>query len=268
MDFSSLMNTKLGSFSLGQVFSALVLFVISVVVIRLLTKLLTRVLNRSKLDARMRKYVTGGVRLFLYIIAGLIVIDSLGIPITSLVALLSVGGLSISLAAEDVLANIAGGLLLLSSHPFNIGDFIEAAGTSGTVADISLNYTKLDTPAGQRILVPNKTLSASQITNYTALGHRRIEQKISASYDAPTETVKAACLRAVSMTPHLSAEPAPFVFLSSYGASAIEYTVLCWCLPADFWDASCALSENLRAAFADAGIEMTYDHLNVHILDK
>ena len=104
--------------------------------------------------------------------------------------------------------------------------------------------------------------------NYTSLGRRRITQKVSASYDAPTETVKEACRKAVAMTDHLLTEPESTIYLTDYGDSAIEYTVYCWVAPEHYWKASMALRENLRTTFAQAGVEMTYNHLNVHIVEN
>ena len=254
LDLSSLMGISLGTLTLGKVISAAVTLLICLVVIRVLMKLLNRLLSRSKLDARVQKYLAAGVRLILYVITVLIVVDSLGIPVTSLVALWSVGSLGITRAAEDILGHVAGGLVILSARPFALGDFLEVGGTSGTVEEISLNHTKLITPDGLMVLLPNKELASSQMTNYTVNGRRRITWKVSASYDAPTE--------------HLLKDPAPSVRLTGYGDSAIEYAVYCWAEPADYWDAYFALGEHLRTAFADHGVEMTYNHLNVHILDK
>ena len=141
------------------------------------------------------------------------------------------------------------------------------SGTSGTVEEIGLNHTKLVTPGGQMVMLPNKELAGSKMINYTVLGRRRIEQKVSASYDAPTETVKAACLEAARL-PGVLEDPAPSVYLTNYGESAIEYTVYCWAAPGDYWDVYFALVEGLRERFAAHGVEMTYDHLNVHIVEK
>ena len=186
---------------------------------------------------------------------------------TSLVALLSVGSLGVTLAAEDILGNVAGGLVILSSHPFSIGDYVEVSGVAGTVHEISLNHTKLVTPDGSLVMLPNKELASSQMTNYTVLGRRRVVQKIAASYDAPTDTVKAACRRALEMTPDLLEDPAPAVYLTAYKDSAIEYTVYAWATPEHWWGSYLALGEHLRDAFAQFGVEMTYDHLNVHIVE-
>lgn len=163
---------------------------------------------------------------------------------------------------------MAGGLVILSSRPFALGDYIEAGGVSGTVREIGLNRVKLETPDGQMVLMPNKELSASKIINYTVLGRRRVVRTVAASYDAPTEAVKAACMEAVEAAADVLADPAPTVRLTNYGASAIEYTICCWCAPENYWPVYFSVNENLRDAFARHSIEMTYDHLNVHILEK
>ena len=264
---SSLLDVSLGSLTLAKLLSALVTLLICLLVVRLLMKLLQKLVGRSKLDSRVQTYLLSGVKLVLYVITAIIVAESLDVDLSSLVALLSVGSLGVTLAAEDILGNVAGGLVILSSHPFTIGDFIEVGGTSGTVEEISLNHTKLMTPDGLLVMLPNKELSSSKVTNYTALGRRRVTQKVTASYDAPTETVKAACRTALARTEKLLDDPSPSVYLSNYGASSIEYTIFCWTDTADYWDVYFSLGEQLRTAFDEAGVEMTYDHLNVHIVE-
>ena len=147
-NITELMNANLGNLSLGNIFSAIVTLILCLLVIRFVMKIAGRILGKSRLDARIQKYVLTGIKTVLYVIAALMVVDSLGIPTTSLVALLSVVSLGVTLAAEDILANLAGGMVILASRPFNIGDFVEASGTSGTVEEISLNFTKLLTPDG------------------------------------------------------------------------------------------------------------------------
>lgn len=268
IDLSTLLSASVGKISVGDVLTALIVLVVCLVVIRLLLKLIRRLLSASRMDARVRKIVYSGVRLVLYLLAAIIVVGSLGVDMTSLVALLSVASLGITLAAEDVLANVAGGLVILSAHPFAIGDYIEASGTAGTVEEITLNYTKLVTPNGQLVMLPNKTLADSQMTNYTTLGRRRITWKLSASYNAPTETVKAACWKALAATENVLEDPAPAVRLSAYGDSGIEYTVFCWASTEDYWEVYFTLAENLRTAFGEAGVEIPYNQLDVHILDN
>ena len=267
IDLSTL-GSSLGGLTLQTLLSAVITLLICLVAVHLLCKLLRRVLSRTKLDERIQKYVLAGIKFLLYILTAVIVADQLHIPTTSFVALLSVGSLGITLAAEDILGNVAGGLVILSSHPFSIGDYVEVGGVAGTVHEISLNHTKLVTPDGSLVMLPNKELASSQMTNYTVLGRRRVVQKVTASYDAPTDTVKAACRKALSMTENLLEDPAPAVYLTAYQESSIQYTVYCWATPENWWGAYLALGEHLRDAFQEFGVEMTYDHLNVHIVEN
>ena len=259
---------NLGGLDLGTVLSAVLTALVGLIVIRVLRKVAARLLSHSRLDERIQKYILIAVKAALYVLLILVVMEALNIKATSLVALVSVFSLGLTLAAEDVLGNVAGGMVILSSRPFLIGDYIEAEDIAGTVEEIGLNHTKLLTPDGQMVMMPNRTLSSSKVTNYTTLGRRRVVRKVTASYDAPTETVKAACFAALSRTDGVLADPEAKVWLSDYGASAIEYTVFCWSSVEDYWDVYYGLGENLRDAFAEARVEMTYDHLNVHIVEQ
>ncbi|MBR3704332.1 MAG: mechanosensitive ion channel family protein, partial [Oscillospiraceae bacterium] len=138
----------------------------------------------------------------------------------------------------------------------------------GTVAEISLTHVKLDTPDGQRIMLPTSTMVAGKIINYTTLGIRRANHAISVSYDCATEDVRASCLKAVSRVKGVLEDPAPAVVINNYGESAIEYRVRFWTKTEDYWDAHFQSLEEIRRCFAEDGIEMTYNHLNVHIIDN
>ncbi len=266
-ELTKLLQTSLGGYSLSHILSALLTLLVCLVAARLLLKLAKRLLHRvQRLNDRLRQIILTALKVVLYLLTGIITAEALGLNTSSLTALVSVLTLGVTLAAEDILGNVAGGLVILSSHPFNIGDEIEVSGTTGTVREITLNHTKLETADGHFIMQPNKELSSSRIVNYTALGRRRVVRKITASYDAPTDVVKVACMEAVAATPGTLEEPAPAVYLTDYGSSAIEYSVRCWTKAEDYWTAYFALNENLRTAFAAHGVEMTYDHLNVHMV--
>lgn len=268
-NLSKIMQTTLGGYSLGHILSAILTLLVCLVAVRLLLKLAKRLLDRSKrMNDRLRQIILTAVKVVLYILTGIITAGALGLNTSSLTALVSVLTLGVTLAAEDILGNVAGGLVILSSHPFNIGDEIEVSGTTGIVREITLNHTKIETFDGQFVMQPNKELSSSRVINYTAMGRRRVVRKITASYDAPTEQVKAACLEAVAATPNVLPSPAPAVYLTDYGSSAIEYSVRCWTETKDYWGVYFALNENLRDAFAAHNVEMTYDHLNIHISEK
>ena len=266
------MQKSWGKMTLEQLLTALLLLVICLIAMKLVMTLLRRLSGRSKMDERVRRYLLGGVKAVLLAVTVLIVAQSLGIPVTSLIALVSVLGLAVSLAVQDVLSNVAGGMVILFSKPFSIGarigDYVETTDGEGTVVEISLTHTKLDTYGGQRVMLPNKAVVDGKIINYSARGVRRVDHTITASYDDSTEAVRAACLRAVSRTPYVLADPAPAAVLTAYKDSAVEYHVRFWAEIDHFWDAYSFSLEEIRRCFAEDGVTMTYNHLNVHILDK
>ena len=257
-----------GNLTWESALGALLTLLLCLVAKRLVMTLLRKLLDRPTVDERVRRYTLSGIRALLWVVIVLILADSLGIPVTSLVALLSVFSLAVSLAVQSVLANIAGGIVILLNKPFKEGDHIETSSGAGTVQDITLNYTYLTTFDGQRVVVPNSTISADRVINYTALGRRRAVIKVTASYDAPTETVRQACFRAMERCDRILDDPAPSVVLSNYLDSSIEYTIRVWCKPEDYGDVYFSLLSALRETFAQAGVEMTYNHLNVHLVDK
>ena len=268
LGISNAENLDLGPLTLDSILVALFTLLLCLVAIKLVMTIFRKLLSKPTIDERFRRYTLGGICIVLWVITVLIVADSLGIPVTSLVALLSVFSLAVSLAVQSVLSNIAGGIVIMLNKPFKEGDFVETSSGTGTVQDITLNYTYLITPDGHRVVVPNSTLSSDRIINYTTLGRRRAVVKVTASYDAPTETVRRACLSAVARVDKVLHDPAPEVLLTNYGESSIEYTVRVWCLADDYGNVLFPLTEYLRAAFEEYGVEMTYNHLNIHILEK
>lgn len=263
-----ILYTGWGKLTVENLLSALVTLLLCLGTVRLVTTLARRALNRTRLDGRIKDYVLRGLRFLLYTVTALIVAESLGIPASSLVALLSVFALAVSLAVQDVLSNVAGGLVLLFSKPFTLGDYIESADGEGTVYSIGLTHTVLDTYGGQRVMLPNSRLTAGKIVNYTARGVRRVDHAVSASYEDSTQAVRAACLKAVSRTPHVLEDPPPQVVVTAYGESAIEYHVRFWAPVDAYWDACNSSLEAIRDAFREDGVSMTYNHLNVHIVDN
>ena len=268
LGISNVENLDFGPLTLDSILIALFTLLLCLVAIKLVMTVFRKLLSKPTIDERFRRYTLGGVRIVLWIIALLIVADSLGIPVTSLVALLSVFSLAVSLAVQSVLSNIAGGIVIMLNKPFQEGDFVETSSGTGTVQDITLNYTYLITPDGHRVVVPNSTLSSDRIINYTTLGRRRVVVTVTASYDAPTDTVRKACMSAVARVDHVLSDPAPEVLLTNYGESSIEYTVRVWCPAAEYANVLFPLTERLRSAFEEYGVEMTYNHLNVHIVEK
>lgn len=261
-----LLQAGWGKLTVGRLLSALLLLLVCLAVVRLLLGMTRRLVGRAALDERIKRYILRGVRAFLYLLTALVMAGSLNIDVSSLIALVGVFGLAVSLAVQDVLGNVAGGMVLLFSKPFTLGDYVSTADGEGEVEEITLTHTKLDTPAGQRVMLPNSKLMAGQIVNYTVRGVRRADHAVSASYNDAPEAVRSACLKALSRTPNILPDPAPQVVLTAYSESSIEYRVRFWAKTEDYWDAHFRSLEEIHRAFAEDGVTMTYNHLNVHIL--
>ena len=255
-----------GDLTASKIFSAVIAAAVCLVVIKVLTRVLSRALGRSKLDAPLQNLLRSLLRGVLWFVAVIIVLECLDIEATSLVAVLSVVGLAFSLALQNFLSNLAGGMQLLASHPFKPGDFVDAGGCSGTVTEIGMFYTKLTTPDNKLVQLPNSTIVSANIINYSAQPTRRVELKVSASYDAPTGQVIALLRRMAEEHPLTLADPELAVHVDSYGDSAITYVARVWCANADYWAVYFDLMDGMKPAFDQAGIEMTYPHLNVHMI--
>lgn len=261
--------STIAGLAVDKLLEAVVVAVLCLVVIKVLLKLADRVLGRmTHVDATVKGLIRGALKALLLFIGIIVVMGCLGIPVTSLVAVLSVAGLALSLAVQNLLSNVAGGIQLLASKPFAVGDYVEAGGCSGTVREMGLFYTKLDTADNKLVQIPNSAIAGANITNYSAEPRRRVDITVSASYDAPTEKVREVLTRLVGEHPLTLPTPEPMIRVSAYGDSAIEYVVRAWCATGDYWTVYFDLMDGVKPAFDRAGIEMTYPHVNVHMMEK
>lgn len=249
---------------LNRIFFAVILLCAGILVIRVILTILRRALQKSNLAKGAHRLISSLASVALYVLLGLIVASSLGIDVTGIVALASVLTLSVSLALQNMLANVIGGFTLLSTHPFRAGDFVEIAGQSGTVQEINMSYTTLLTPDNKQISIPNSAVVAAQIVNYTSAGTRRVEIPVNAGYTAPVQKVLDALVQA-GTADNVLLSPAPSAVITSYGDSAIGYCLRVWVKAEDYWDVYYALQQRIKEVFDQQEIEMTYPHLNVHM---
>ena len=261
--FLSWLTNLLGN-AAHNVLSAVIILVLGLLVIRLVMGLVKKALEKSILEKAAHTLILSLARVALYLLLGLCVASALGIDVTGVVALASVLTLAVSLALQNALTNVIGGFTLLSTHPFRSGDFVEIAGQSGTVEEITMTYTKLATPDNKLISIPNSAVVAAQIINYTATGTRRVEVNVSASYDAPTQKVLDALVLAGTVD-NVLVTPAPAAVILSYGDSAINYSLRLWVNTENYWDVFFLVNQRVKQIFDEQGVEMTYPHLNIHV---
>lgn len=269
---SETINTYLG-FSLGtvtlqMVLVAAIIAVVGVIVAKIILSVIRRLLKRSTMDSSLQSVIMIILRLVLYTVVALIVVDYFGIPVTSLLTVLSIVGLAVSLAIQDTLTNVFSGMMLLAAKTFSSGDYVQLNGLEGTVIKVDLMNTHLRTADNKTVRIPNKDVQAAPIVNYSHEPTRRVEIRVTASYNDDTEAVKAALLRAADEADTVLRDPAPFAGLFAYQNSSIEYVLQAWTDTDSYWKTYYALTENVRRTFAEDGITMTYDHINVHMISK
>ena len=246
--------------------AAVVILVIGVLIIRVLMRLIEASLSKSRLEKAAHSLILSLAKAAMYILLFLIAASTLGIDVSSIVALASVLTLALSLSLQNMVSNIIGGFTILYTHPFHSGDYVEIAGQGGTVREINMTYTVLAMPDNRVVSIPNSAVVAAQIVNYSSADSRRVEITVSASYDAPAQKVLDALVQAGTVD-NVLLEPAPAAVITDYGDSAIGYSLRLWVKPEDYWDVHFLVMQRIKDIFDQQGIEMTYPHLNVH-LDK
>ena len=244
LDYGALGRIRIGSMALSTLISAVLTFITCFIVMQIILKTLERILGRAnKIDGTLKGFIHSAVKIVLWILTGIIVAGALGIPTTSLVALISIAGLALSLSVQNILSNLFSGLTLLVSKPFKSGDYVEVGGRNGIIKSVGLFYTQLNTLDNVSINIPNSDVTGTTVINYSREPLRRVDRVFSAAYESSTENVKAAVFEAISRDEKILRDPAPFVRLSEYKESCIEYTVRVWCKCADYWDVFFNLNE-------------------------
>lgn len=247
-----------------------ILVAICLIAMKLILVIFDKFAKRLKLDPLVGKILRIAVKMILMFIIVIIVLGSLGVAVSSLVATLSVVGVAVSLAIQGFLSNVFGGIQIISNKPFHIGDFVDAGGESGTVREVGLFYTKLDTPDKKLIQIPNSTIANSNITNYSSALNRRVDITVSAGYDNDVDAVKAVLLQLLQSHPAVLSQEGlePVVHVSSYNDSTVAYTARAWCAGEDYWTVYFDIMDAIKPTFDQKGIAFSYPHINVHQADK
>ena len=253
--------------SLFDVLKIVVLVIVLVILVKLLTSLISRIITKSKIDKSAHSFLLSVVKGVLWFVAITILASSLGVDITSLIAVLSVAGLAVSLALQGALANLAGGLVILTTKPFKVGDYVDIGGNEGFVEEITMTYTKIVSWDRRTFYVPNSTVTGSNVMNYSVDGKRRVDMNFSVAYENNMDDVKAALAEAVNNVEKVQKDQEIFVRLNAYEDHTIQYQVRCWCLGDDYWDVWFGLLEEAKRSFERNNIDFSYNHMNVH-MDK
>lgn len=240
--------------------------VIGFIVIKLLGRIFKRAMDKSKLKGATGNFLISLVKVALLAVYIIILLSMLGVDTTSLVAIFSVLTLAISLAVQGVISNLASGIMLVVTKPFEEGDFVDIDGTSGTVEEIRITCTKLKTGDNKVITIPNATVTGAVVINYSTKGTRRLDLTVSAAYGTDVATVKNAVLDVIARhSDVVFDDPAPMVRLTEHSASSLDFVVRVWLKSGDYWTVNFDLKEEIYAEFAKRGIEIPFPQMDVHI---
>lgn len=249
------------------VVTAGVVLAVGLLVLFVFSKLLKKALSKTALDISLQKFFVKTLNIVGVVLILICSLATAGVSTTGLIAGFSAAGAAVALALKDSLSNIAGGIVLLITHPFVTGDFIELGSYSGTVKEIDILQTTLLTGDNKTIVIPNGLLSSDEVVNYTKEATRRVDLTVAVSYDSDIELAKKSVIKAAKKIELVLDAPDPFVRVSEYSDSAVNLAVRVWCKTEDYWDVHFAMIEKMRECFIEDGIEIPYQRLDVNIVN-
>ena len=252
--------------ALKLVILAVILLIVCLIVKGVILKVLDKGLSKShKIEKSFHTFIRSAVNIVLWFVTAMIVCQSLGINLTVLVALVGVIGLALSLSVQDSLANLAGGITILATQPFKVGDFVDIGGTLGTVEEIGMVHTKLNSLDNRRLIMPNGSVIGSKVENYSTLPQRRVDLSVSAPFNMSIQQVNETIEAVMNAHPKVLKTPAPFVRAEKFGEKGMDYTVRAWCQNADYWDVYFDLTQQIKEAFDQAGIAVPCGKMAVEV---
>lgn len=250
-----------------RVLLAFIFFVIGVQIIKLIRMIVRRSLKRASADTGVTQFLDSFIKAALYILLLFMIASGFGLDATSVVALLGSAGVAIGLAIQGSLSNFAGGVLILLLKPFKVDDYIMIGdGTGqGTVKEIQLFYTKLATADNHVLIIPNGTLSNSNIVNVSMLEDRRLDIAVGIAYDADIRTAKEVLLKVMQQDEAVIKDKDCIVFVNELGDSSVNLNMRCWCRNEAYWEAKWRITENVKYALDEAGISIPFPQMDVHL---
>jgi small conductance mechanosensitive channel len=248
-----------------KIVAALAIFIIGRWIARALTRTLRKVLNAREMDETLVSFLANLVYAVLLTAVIIGSLDYLGLPVTSLVAVLGAAGLAIGLALKDSLGNFAAGVMLVMFRPFTKGDVVNIAGVTGKVEEVRIFSTILKTADNRLIIIPNGQVAGDTITNHTALDMRRVDLVIGVGYDDDLKKAREVLLRVCNEHPLVLEDPETNVFVMNLGDSSVDFVVRPWCKTSDYWNVHGDVLETAKVELEAAGLSIPYPQSDVHL---
>ena len=257
----------LASYGLNVV-AAILIFVIGRWLARLISRLIEKLMVRAKAEKTLASFVKHITYIGLLVFVIIATLNKLGVETTSLIAIIGAAGLAVGLALQGSLANFAAGIMLIVFKPFEVGDFIEAGGTLGTVEEVQIFNTILNHPDNRRIIVPNSKITGDNITNFSAIDKRRIDLVFGISYSDDIKKAKEALEKVVFSDPRVLKDPKPVIAVSELGDSSVNLVCRPWVKPADYWAVTFDTLEKGKAELEKNGITIPFPQRDVHMYQE
>ncbi len=245
---------------------AIVTFFAGMILIKIIIKLLNRWFKKSNLDPTTRGFLNSAIKILLYVLLVLLILQELGIPITGFAAVLTTAGVAVALALKDSLSNVAYGMILVTSRPFKQGDYVKIGNVEGTVRSIEIMATEIISIDNKLITIPNKIVYSSPMINYTGLKKRRMDMYFTVAYNTDIEKVRKVAKAVCHSNGYILTEPAPEVHIHNYDGSNITLFMTCWSV-GKYWDIYYYLMDNMYNELARNGIVANYNQLQVRMRD-
>ena len=243
---------------------AIVIYIAGKFVIKLINKLIRRTLEHKNVDSTIQSFLKSFVSILLNVLLIITVISALGVNTTSFAALLASFGVAAGMALSGNLQNLAGGLIILLFKPFKVGAFVEAQGSMGTVKEIQIIHTILQTVDNKEIYLPNASLSSGSITNYSKMGTRRVDFTVNVEYGTDVEKVMNALKAIAESDERILKDPEPFYALSALAESSVNFTFRVWVNGADYWPVFFDLNKKIYEDFNRQAIKFPFPQLQIH----
>ena len=249
-----------------KVMAAIAIFFIGKWVAKLLTRTIRKLMGKSKLEPMLVTFTSNLTYAALMVFVVLAALNQLGIQTTSFIAVIGAAGLAIGLAMQDSLSNFAAGVMLIIFRPFKTGDFIEAAGTAGTVLEIQIFTTTLKTGDNRLIHIPNGKIIAGNIVNFSANDTRRVDMVFGISYDDDIKKAKTIIEDVLKSESRVLPEPEPTIGVLELADSSVNIAVRPWVNTSEYWPTLFALNETIKEKFDEAGISIPFPQSDIHLI--
>ena len=248
-----------------KILLALAIYFIGRWFVRRIVRLLDAAFARRNVDISLRSFLHNTIRVLFTLVLLLVVVQTLGVNVTSVIALSSAATLAIGMALSGTAQNFAGGVMILLMKPYRVGDFISAQGQSGTVREIKLFSTVITTGDNQTIYIPNNAIATAIIDNYSTAERRRVDWTVSISYGDDVDTARRTLLDILAADGRVLRDPAPVVWVAALADSSVNLTVRAWTANADYWDVFFQNNEKFYKQLPEAGIRFPFPQLEVNV---